>query len=119
MRAEGVVPSVPHNPCPWLTDWLFEAGPTGIGAMGPVPLGWQEIAEWARMTGRDLLPWEAQMLRRLSVDFAAEMIRAEAADCPPPWTADQDIVANKEIVARKVKNTFGALALAQQQARKG
>lgn len=117
MKADGITPPIPPNPCPWLTDWLFEAGPTGAGAMGPVPLGWTEIADWARLTGQDLLPWEARVLRQLSADFAAEMVRAETAEAPAPWQSIEDMARNREAVARQISNTFRALAMAQ--ARKG
>ena len=37
--------------------------------MGLTPLSFSEIAAWANLTGRDLTPWEAALLRRLSRAF--------------------------------------------------
>ena len=79
---------MPPNPAPSLLAWLLELGITESGGMGPVPLSWREIAEWTRLSGIELPPWQVRLLRNLSVAYIAESRRAEEELCAPPWGRD-------------------------------
>ena len=97
----------PPNAAPYLTDWLFEIGPTIAGAMGEAALGWADLAAWERLTGISLLPWEARILRQLSAEFAAMRSLAANPDCPPPYDGE----SREEIEVRRdrVSTQFAAM----------
>lgn len=79
---------MPPNPAPHITDWLIEIGLTEAAGMGAAPLSWREIEAWCSRTVVDLEPWEARLLRKLSVAYLAEGRKAESENCPPPWRAE-------------------------------
>ena len=106
-RAEGW--GMPPIRTPWIIDHLMDLGPSEAGAMGSVPISWASIDHWQRCSGLDLSPWISRLLRRLSVDFIAETVRAREPDCPPPWTATSSL--NRDEVSRKVTNAFRALMI--------
>lgn len=80
-------PQMPPNPAPHLTDRLIEIGLTEAAGMGAGPISWLTIDAWKRSTGVPIDPWEARLLRRLSIAYHAEGRRAEDETCPPPWRA--------------------------------
>lgn len=88
MKKDGITAKMPPNPAPQIVARLIEIGLTGSTGMGPAPLSWLEIEAWQRVTGFDLMPWEARLLRTLSVDYIAEGRRAESENCPAPWHAE-------------------------------
>jgi len=112
MAIDDLAPDFPPIRTPWVIDWLMEVGPTDPGAMGAVPISWATISQWQRCMGLDLPPWLVRLLRRLSVEFVAETVRAREPDCPPPWTATS--VLNRDEVSRKVSNAFRALMMSKE-----
>lgn len=76
---------MPPNPAPALFDRLVEIGLNEVAGMGVAPISWQTIDAWCNRTGVDLPPWEARLLRKLSIAYVAEGRRAESENCPPPW----------------------------------
>lgn len=101
---------LPYNPAPHITDWLLEIGPTVSGAMGEGPISWQDMAAWQQLTGIELLPFEARTVRHLSHTFLAQRHDARKPDCPPPYAGlKEDIVSNREMVARQLKAAFSNL----------
>ena len=107
MSVDDLTPDMPPIRTPWIIDHLMDLGPSEAGAMGPVPISWVSIDHWQRCSGIDLPPWTSRLLRRLSVDFVAETVRAREPDCPPPWTATSSL--NRDEVSRKVTNAFRSL----------
>lgn len=87
MRAQKIVPQLPPNSAPHIIERLIEIGLTEAAGMGVAPISWQSINAWRQLTGVDLPPWEARLLRALSVAYVAEGRAAEAETCPPPWVA--------------------------------
>ncbi len=87
MKARGIIPEMPPNPMPHLINWLVEMGLTEPAGMGIGPVGWQTIDAWCRRTFIALAPWEARLIRHLSVSYVAENRRAEVEGCPAPWRA--------------------------------
>jgi len=87
MRRQGLVPQMPPNPAPHITDRLVEIGLSEAAGMGVVPLSWPTIDAWMRVTGVALAPWEARLIRRLSADYVGMSHQAECETCPPPWRA--------------------------------
>ncbi len=87
LKKDGVSPKMPHNPAPHIIDRLVEIGLTEAGGIGAAPLSWREITAWQVATSIALPPWEARLIRKLSVEYLAESSRAKSEACPPPWTA--------------------------------
>ncbi len=85
MKRDGITPRMPPNPAPHIITRLVEIGLTESNGMGATPLSWREIVAWQSATGVILSPWEARLIRSLSISYIAEGRRAEAEACPPPW----------------------------------
>lgn len=116
MTERGQHIPIPPNPAPYLTDWLFEIGPAQSGGMALAAIGWRDMAAWQDLTGIELLPWEARLLRRLSHDFVAMCREARSPACPMPWDGietDQDVNDNRAKVSRQLKAMFGGLKKAK------
>lgn len=109
MRGRGEPAILPHNPAPYLIEWLFEIGPTCAGSMGECPLTYLEMAAWQAVSGVELMPWEASLIRRLSAEYASMRHKAEEQSCPAPYSAVDDLAANRDRVARQVDAVFGKL----------
>lgn len=88
LKKRKVEPAMPPNPAPELIARVIEIGLTEAGAMAAVPLAWGTIADWSRTTRVVLQPWEARLMRRLSVEYVAEGRKAESENCPPPWRSE-------------------------------
>lgn len=88
LKKDGIDPPMPPNPAPHIVARLIEIGITESTGMGPAPLSWRELSEWQNNTGVSLEPWEARLLRQLSLAYMAEGRRAESENCPPPWRAE-------------------------------
>jgi hypothetical protein len=117
MEAQGQQPPLPPmGAAGHLVGYLFEVGPVGYGAMGPVPLSHTELAAWQANTGIALEAWEAKALRRLSMDYLAASNAAHEADCPP-FYLEQPVQENRHAVSNAVRNILGGRA--QQPAPKG
>lgn len=85
MTRQGIRPAMPPNPAPQFVAWFIEMGIVENGGMGPVPLSWTAIAAWQRVTGVTLQPWEARLIRKLSIEYIDQKSRAESESCPAPW----------------------------------
>lgn len=88
MKRNGVEPKMPPNPLPHLINWLIEIGITESSGMGPLPLSWREIRAWQNSVHVRLAPWEARLLRHLSVAYIAQGRKAESENCPAPWRTE-------------------------------
>jgi len=75
---------LPVNPAPYITDWLLEIGPTAPAADGAAPLEFSEMAEWSRLMGVQMSPWEAKTLRRLSRAYVNQRAEARNPACIEP-----------------------------------
>lgn len=84
MKKDGVTPQMPPNPLPHIIDRLIEIGLTEPAGMGMAPISWQTLDAWANRTNLDISPWEARLLRHLSVAYLGEFNRAGVETCPPP-----------------------------------
>jgi hypothetical protein len=96
LKKDKVPAPMPPNPAPKIVERLVEIGITGSNGMGATPLSWAEIGEWQRLTCVPLPPWEARLLRQLSLAYLSESRRAESENCPPPWRAE---ITQREIEA--------------------
>lgn len=110
MKARAEDPLLPPNPASYLTDWLFEIGPTMPTGMGAVPITFGDMIDWQAVVGVEILPWEARVLRRLSIAYVNESYRATKADCPLPYTGtSEEVVSNRDKVSRQLSAMFSGL----------
>lgn len=115
MMARDEAPVIPPNPASYLTTWLFEIGPTAIGGMGEGPLGYQDFTAWQAVSGIELMPWEARLLRRLSSEYMAERQRAEEPTALAPYNEQGEIAARRD----RVEAQFKAMAQALSRKKEG
>ena len=109
MRDEGTSPLLPSNPLPYLTDWLFEIGPSVAAGMGEGPIGFRDLVAWQEIMGVELQPWEARVLLRLSGEYLGEKHRARKPDCPAPYTGEREV---QQVARDRVAEQFKAMARA-------
>ncbi|MEG3089498.1 phage tail assembly chaperone [Sphingomonas sp. PB4P5] len=100
MKRDKIVPPMPPNPMPHMITRLVEIGLSESNGMGASPLSWREINEWQQAAGVDLAPWEARLMRTLSLAYLAESRKAESETCPPPWHAP---VTQREIETEQAR----------------
>lgn len=81
------------------------------GGLGAAPIGWRDLSAWQEITGVDLMAWEARALRQLSAEYVGASQDAKDPSAPPPWTSEDAIKRNREVVASKIKSGFGSLKL--------
>lgn len=80
-----------------LTIYLSELGLYRNGAMGIIPLDYQEIEAWARLTKTDLKPFEATMIKKMSDAFVSQHNDTNIKSVPPQ--NDWDIARASEFYA--------------------
>lgn len=103
-KAQKIEPALPENPASYLTDWLFDIGPTVPAGMSSAAIGYQDIAAFQSITGVEMMPWEAKLLRRLSGDFLAQLDRSKKPDCPAPYVPHDIAVRNDEAVGEQFRS---------------
>ena len=106
LKKDGITPQMPPNPLPHIIARLIEIGITETTGMGAAPLSWREIAEWQRNTGVPLAPWEAKLIRQLSLAYMAESRRAEEETCAPPWRSEIT-PKEREVAEAKLRMVLG------------
>jgi hypothetical protein len=73
---------------PHIVERWTEIGMTGSNGMSATPLSWAEIAAWQVNTRVTLSPWEARLIRSLSIAYLVQSRISEAETCPPPWRGE-------------------------------
>lgn len=92
----------------YILGYLFEVGPTMASGMGGGPLTFSEIEAWQRTVGICLSPFEAQLLRRLSMEYFGESHAATKFDCPAPYGVSLQLVkSTQKEINRKLDQFFG------------
>lgn len=110
-ETNGQAIHLPPNPAPYLTDWLFEIGPSSANGMGESPIGFTEMVAWQSLMAIEIQHWEARILRRLSRDFVGMRHDARERHCPAPYDpVTEDRAMRRDKVADQFKALAGALA---------
>lgn len=109
MAAADMAPPIPPNSLKYLTDWLFEIGPCVAAGMGAGAIGWRDLAAWQDLTGIELMPWEARLLRTLSRAFVDQSWRSEKPDCPAPWLPPELDAESRAAASRRIGAALDAL----------
>lgn len=86
MKAGKVSPPMPPNPMPHFILWFTEIGMVEATGMGSTPLSWREIEAWQASVRIRLSPWEARMMRALSIAYLAQKAKSELTTDPAPWS---------------------------------
>lgn len=110
MKDEGFEPPMPPiDAGAHVLGYLMEIGPV---MPGPAAISHQELRCWQDNTGVVLEPWQARAIRALSLEYLAEMHRAEAPDATPPWTPDTEgaKATNRAVVASQVDSFMRGLS---------
>ena len=115
MEQEGLTPSFPACPAHHIIQYLMEMGPVEPAGMDFAPISWTTMHCWQGMTGITLKPWEARLIRQLSIEYLDETRKARKPDCPSPWTAEISDT-QREAVSAKIRSIFGGLARNRVQA---
>lgn len=106
LAKDGIeTPVMPPCSAQYVLGYLFEIGPTAAVGMGEGPITHSEIAAWMGNTGIRLSPWEARMLRRLSVDYLRESSRATQRGHPAPWQS-KAIDVDKLVASSNTKDAI-------------
>ena len=106
MKRDGVNPKMPPLPDRQLFDWFVEIGMVMATGMGSAPLSWAEIAAWQHSVGVTLMPWQARLIRHLSVAYIAQQSKAESEACPPPFRTEVT-QSERDAEDRKLRMVLG------------
>ena len=107
-RDGGEIEMPPFDEGEYLIAYLYELGPTVAADMGAGPVTFAEMAAWQAARGFELEPWEARLLRRLSVDYLVESHRATERNCPPPWGGSVAVRVSHDRAAARALELFRA-----------
>ena len=111
LQARGVDPDLPDpGPAGYLAGYLWEIGPTVSGGMGPAPIGWRDMQAWQDVTGMQLQPWEARLLRQCSQVYIAQLHDAEAHDAAAPYTASTADPERRNAVIDRLGSILSGMA---------
>lgn len=83
MKADGIDPVMPEISAEYLVNYLMEIGPTMPGSGDP--LTHSELRAWQENTGIELNAWQVRLLRRLSSEYASEIIKSTKPEAKPPF----------------------------------
>lgn len=100
------MPELDPGPAAYLLDFLYEIGPMHFTAMGEVPIGYEQIDAWQRVTGSQLSPWEAATLCELSCAYGNE----KALGANPLAAAPGGMVETPEQVLERRERVSSGLA---------
>lgn len=84
--------------CEYLVKILFDIGPCLNLGMGLCALSWTDISSWQECTGVELDAWQANLIRRLSIEYAQEYSAASDPNRPAPYieeTFDREEVGDR------------------------
>ena len=101
-------PELPDMPVSHWVSYLWDVGPSLPTGNGPAPITYGELVAWQQTSGVTLSPWDAQMVRRLSIEYINEQSRAVKPGCPSPL-AKLITDADRVKVADGIKNAFRML----------
>lgn len=89
-----------------VVEYFFDVGPT----VGGEPITYLEIGAWAEMSGAQPTPWECQVLRRMSVAYAAQHHASRDLKALSPFTAPLAAKPNREELAARILAAFRGMA---------
>lgn len=95
------------GPAEYLLDIFFDVGPVLYTPMGEAPFGYDQLVAWQSCSGVQLTPWEARILRDLSLAYAGEKALAADPRAAAPGSVDE---THEQAVARRDRVSSGLAA---------
>jgi hypothetical protein len=100
----------------YLVHLCMEMGLMLNMGVGPFSISWSEIEAWERCTERILPSWERITLKEMSEAYVTMRHKATDKNCPPPYKPYQeDLTAEREAVASKLKGALRAYSANRQK----
>jgi hypothetical protein len=97
----------PLDGAEYIVFMLQEAGTMSTTGMGVVPLSWQEIDAWLRVTDFRPALWERLMVRELSEVYVNEFMQASDRNRPQPYVHQEEPEEiNRDAVENKLINAL-------------
>lgn len=86
-----------------ILEWLFELGIFEPSGYGPMPITYQEIEAWSRMT-KTILTWqESKFLKELSQEYCNQYAKSSDRNSVPPYTTEE---IDKQSVSDRVRDAL-------------
>ena len=85
-----------------MITYLLEVGLYSSNGMGMTPLSWVDIQAWSQLTGSQLTPSEARLMRKLSFIYVSQYNASKDIKCEAPYP-DQDYVERFKAEQRSQK----------------
>lgn len=82
------MPPVDMEGAAQLVGWFQSCGPAKSGAMGMVPIDWQDIAAWAQVTAWPIEPQDAEDMHAMSQAYVSALNRHDEKPDPAPYVAE-------------------------------
>lgn len=100
----------PVDDLEYILNLWHEAGTVGSSGMGIMRLSWQEIKAWLEVRDINeelpLAPWEIDLVRELSAEYAGEYSLASDKTREAPYTVGDIKEIDRSAIASKVKNVL-------------
>lgn len=87
--------------CSYLFDYLLKLGVMSNNGMGNVPLSWQDIDAWMRVSGVQLDAWEAKVIHKASEIYVNQFELSKKPDAPMP---ERIVDYDQNKLAKRIKS---------------
>ena len=97
---------MPEIELPHIYEWWEEIGRYEILSSGIIPLTFQEVLAWSKLSGINLVENEANIIKILSCEYVSMYNKGRKRDCPAPFTPDctqDDLQKAKERTAEQMR----------------
>ena len=92
-----------------LAEHIEDFGPFGYGSSGIIPVTFQELESWSRMTGNALTCWQAEVLIRASKAYCHQSHKSDNPLTPPPYSVaktEHDMAMIRKRADSKIRSIF-------------
>lgn len=79
---------IPHPDMIHVRNMAYEVGLIHSNGMGPCEVSHQEIAAWRDVTGVELKPWQAILIKRLSREFVSAVHEFADPNARQPYSGN-------------------------------
>lgn len=93
----------------YLLRWLLDLGLFEHGANGPVAISNKEVIAWQELSGNEVHPWEASLLRKASSDYVGGVLEFQDPNLPQPWVPPVVTQPDyRKALAVRISSAFGS-----------
>lgn len=80
-----------------------------VGIARQTPVDWSEIEAYNRLSGVGITPWEARVIRKMSLAYVDQAIKSVEPHClPPHYTDNRTDEERRQQVDQSIRRVFGA-----------